>query len=134
MDRRNPFEEFERMVEEMNRGIRAFEGGVGGVPVDVEDRGDAFVVSADLPGYEKSDVDIRLSGDSLTLSASREVETSEADAEFVRRERSSESVSRSVRLPGRVDETATEATYENGVLRVTLPKAEADDGDSIPIE
>jgi HSP20 family protein len=135
MSRRNPFDELERVFEEMNEGLQAFDGGLaGGVPVDVEDRGDGYVVTADLPGYEKEDIDVRLSGNTLTVSASRETESSEEDGEFVRRERSSRSVSRSVRLPERPTDGDTEATYDNGVLTVTLPKAEGAGGDSIPIE
>ena len=134
MPRRNPFEDIERMFEEMNEGFRAFDTKITrGVAVDVVDQGDSYVVTADLPGYEREDIDVRLSGNSLTIGASRETESSEGDGDYVRRERSRESVSRTLRLPERVDEESTDASYNNGVLTITLGKASGDGGESIPI-
>ncbi|MFD1513102.1 Hsp20/alpha crystallin family protein [Halomarina rubra] len=135
MSRRNPFDDINRMFEEMNEGFRAFDTQLTrGVPVDVVDREDAYVVTADLPGYEKEDIDIRLSGATLTISATRESEADEEGENYVRQERATESVSRTLRLPDRLDGGATEASYNNGVLTVTLEKASGDEGDSIPIE
>ena len=133
--RRNPFEELERLFDQMNENLRPFEAGSGGVPVDVVDADGAFVVTADLPGYEKSDIDVRLSGDTLSIAAERETEHGEETAEYVRRERSSQHVSRSVRLPEPVDEESTTAQYDNGVLTVTLEKAApVEGGRSIDVE
>lgn len=134
MPRRNPFEDIERMVEEMNEGFRAFDTKLTrGVAVDVVDQDDSYVVTADLPGYEKEDIDVRLSGNSLTIGASREREATDENESYVRQERSSESVSRTLRLPERIDEESTDASYNNGVLTVTLGKASGGDGESIPI-
>lgn len=134
MPRRNPFEDIERMVEEMNEGFRAFDTKLTrGVAVDVVDQDDSYVVTADLPGYEKEDIDVRLSGNSLTIGASRESEATDENESYVRQERSSESVSRTLRLPERIDEESTDASYNNGVLTVTLGKASGGDGESIPI-
>ncbi|MFC7156114.1 Hsp20/alpha crystallin family protein [Halomarina halobia] len=137
MPRRNPFEEIERMFEEMNEGLRAFDTGLTqGVPIDVVETDDSFVVTADLPGYEKSDIDVRLSGSTLVVSAERSAEEEEEAEEgsYVRRERTRESVTRSVRLSERVDPSSTNASYNNGVLTVTLAKESTDSGESIPIE
>lgn len=106
----------------------------GSVAVDVEDAGDEFVVTADLPGYDREDIDVQLAGERLTLSADRSESTETGDdGRYVRRERRQRSVSRTLRLPEPVDESGTEATYNHGVLTVTLPKAEPDDGHDIPI-
>ncbi|WP_254542887.1 Hsp20/alpha crystallin family protein [Halomarina pelagica] len=136
MPRRNPFEEIERMFEEMNEGLRTFDTGLTqGVPIDVVETDDSFVVTADLPGYEKSDIDVRLSGSTLVVSAERSAEEEEAEeGSYVRRERTRESVTRSVRLSERVDPSSTNASYNNGVLTVTLSKESTDSGESIPIE
>lgn len=135
MSRRNPFDDINRMFEEMNEGFRAFDSQLTrGVPVDIVDREDAYVVTADLPGYEKEDVDIRLSGSTLTIGATRETETADEDESYVRQERATESVSRTIRLPEPLDGGSTEASYNNGVLTVTLGKSSGDEGDSIPIE
>lgn len=131
----NPFEEIEEMLERMGR---EFDGDPLGVarstPVDVADRGDAFVVTADLPGFETEDVEVTLADSTLRIDAERSTSAETEDAEYVRRERRRESVSRSVRLPEAVDEEGVEATYTNGVLTVTLEKQSADGGTQIDIE
>lgn len=136
MPTRNPFEEIERLLKQMDKGFSSFDAPLTkGIPLDLVDEGDSYVITADLPGYQKDDIDVRLSGSSLMIRAERSKETDEDDGDFVRRERSSESVSRSVRLPERVKQDGTDATYKNGVLTVTISKAEsAEDGESIPIE
>lgn len=143
---RNPFDDIERMFDRMSRQFEEFDpgttqpGGVGtsDVDVDLRDDGDAFVLTADLPGFETDDIDVELADDTLRLSATRETaaETRDLDVEsgrYLRRERSRQSVRRSVRLPEPVDESATSAEYRNGVLTVTLPKQEPEEGHDIPI-
>lgn len=136
MTSRNPFEEIERMFEQMDKGLRSFDTSLTqGVPLDLVDEGDSYVVTADLPGYEKDDIEVRLSRSTLKITAERDTETETGEGEYVRRERSRESVSRSVRLPDSVVEGKTEANYKNGVLTITLSKESTlDDGESIPIE
>lgn len=137
---RNPFDEIERMFDRMSSQFDPMEGGAlggslgGSVPVDVEDTGDEYVVTADLPGYDREDVDVQLAGERLTVSADHTESTETGDeGHYVRRERRQRSVSRTVRLPEAVDESGTEARYQNGVLTVTLPKVDAEDGHDIPI-
>jgi HSP20 family protein len=137
----NPFDEIERMFEQMSRQFESFDpmdvgGSLGGIPINVRDEGEQFVVTADLPGYATDDIEVTLP-DTTTLRISAETEsdvTSEEDV-FVRRERRQQSVSRSVSLPDRVAEDETDAGYQHGVLTVTLPKAEPDDdgGRTIPV-
>ncbi|WP_435100836.1 Hsp20/alpha crystallin family protein [Halarchaeum sp. P4] len=121
MSRRDPFAELESMLEQLNEerdgGRRQFQ-----VPVDVEDTGEAYEVHADLPGFEKSDIDVELEGRTLHVRASHETEETVTER-YVQRERHHESLERSVTLPGEVQERGTSAHYENGVLTVHLPKA-----------
>ncbi len=137
MRRSNPFEEIERMFERMSRQFddmgRQWEGGVmqtGGVNVDVADHDDEIVVTADLPGFEKEDIDVSLSERTLTIRADHEMEDESETGEFIRRERRSASASRTIRLPEDVDEDGASATYKNGVLTVALPKLHADEGET----
>jgi HSP20 family protein len=134
---RNPFDDIERMFDRMSNRLEPFDEGAfqGSVAVDIEETDDAYVVTADLPGFDRDDIDVELAGDRLTLSATHTTEGSDEDeGRYLRRERRQQSVSRSVRLPEPVDEDATEAEYNNGVLTVTLPKeAEGDSGHDIPI-
>ena len=143
-DRRNPFEQIERMFDRMGGQFESEFGnlrgmGGSGVAVDLADRGDEFVVTADLPGYEKENIDVQLRGDQLHVAAERETSTEEEgseDGRFIRRERQHKSASRTLTLPEEVREDGVSASYQNGVLTVHLPKATATDsgGHSIDIE
>jgi len=134
--RRNPFDELEEMFERMSRQFENFgqqfeessEGlgidlsGTNGMSLDLADHGDEYVVTADLPGFEKDDIDVRLHDDHLHIDAEGETKTEEGEGEYLRRERTQRSVSRSVALPEPVDEENVAAEYHNGVLTVTMPK------------
>jgi HSP20 family protein len=142
MTRRNPFEEIEEFFDRMSRQFEEGEwapttmGGAHPIAVDLADEDDAFVVTADLPGYEREEISLTLSERTLELAAEQETERVDEgeEVDYIRRERRRRSVSRTVRLPESVDEGATTARYANGVLTVRLPKVEAEDGTSIDIE
>lgn len=89
---------------------------------DVLDRGDKFVLEAELPGFQKEDIDIQIDGGTLTISAQR-TETAEEkkDGQFVRRERRFGSFQRSFDVSN-IDQNNISAAYENGVLSLQLPK------------
>lgn len=132
--RRNPFEELEEMVDRVSR---QFEEGMtsgtgfpvpGSVPVDVADAEEEYVVTADLPGYDIEDIELTLSEGTLHLEADRETEDREETDSYLRRERTRRSVNRRIRLPEPVDEEDVSASYAGGVLTVTLPKVDADEG------
>jgi HSP20 family protein len=127
----DPFEEMERLFDQFTE----FGGAVGDVAVDVVDEGDAFVVVADLPGYGTDDIDVQLQDDRrLDVTATRDTDRAADEDDYVRRERGRQRVDRSVALPEPVDEGATEASHENGVLTVRLGKqAAGDEGTDIPV-
>lgn len=148
---RNPFwnieEQFDRLQRQFEDALEQWnvERGREGAParaqtmgIDLADHGDEFVLTADVPGFEKDDIDLRISGKSLNISARREEATQQGgpDERYIRSERAHRALQRSVRLPGPVDETAVSATHRNGVLTVTLPKEQPTepDGRSIDIE
>jgi len=138
-DRSNPFDDIERMVETMSEQFGGFDPAAltrgAGAPVDVVDTGETFEVTVDLPGFETADIDLRvIEATTLVISADSETETTDEDAIVVRSERTARSVERSITLPAAVEEDAAEATYEHGVLSVSLPKREvSDEGESIPV-
>jgi HSP20 family protein len=93
--------------------------------VDLENRAEELVLTADLPGFSKEDIDVRVTDRTLRLEAEHE-ETSEGDetCEYVRRERRRTSIARSVPLPEAVDVDEISARYTDGVLTVRMPKSE----------
>lgn len=107
-----------------------------GAAVDLRDEPESFVVTVDLPGFERSDIDLSVADRTLTIDATRDVshDADDDDGRFVRRERRSDSIHRSLRLPADVRADDASATYNNGVLSVTLPKLTVDDGDSHRID
>lgn len=107
---------------------------VESVPVDMQDHGDEYEIVADVPGYDTGDIELTFADGTITIDASREEETEEeGDDHYVHRERQT-SVSRSIRLPEAVDEDAISASYTNGTLTVTAPKADVEEGHRIDID
>lgn len=88
-------------------------------PVDVEDRGDEFRVSADLPGLDKQNMDISVRKNRVHITADYR---DDPDGDYHRRERNQGVLSRIVQLPEWVDEKHVIASYDNGVLRIRLRK------------
>jgi HSP20 family protein len=90
---------------------------------DLYESGDHLVAVVELPGMRKEDIDISLNDGTLTISGERKRESINGE-EARRTERYVGTFRRSITLPTRVDAGKVSATYENGILKVTLPKAE----------
>jgi len=93
-------------------------------PVDVLDTNDDVVVKASLPGVKPEDIDISVTGQVLTLRGEAREEQEEKAQNWYRRERRQGTFVRQLQLPTEVDSARAEALFEDGVLRLTLPKAE----------
>ncbi len=103
---------------------RAFDGSaLSAFKTDIRDMGESYLLEADLPGFAKENVHVDVEGDTLTIRAERKLEKEEKDEKrkFVKQERSYGSFSRSFDMTG-IDTEGISAAYENGVLRLTLPK------------
>jgi HSP20 family protein len=85
---------------------------------------DAVVVKAAIPGVDPKDVEINVTGDTLTIRGEIRKEEEVKEENYLRRERYYGSFCRSFLLPTRVVADDAEAVFENGVLTLTLPKAE----------
>jgi HSP20 family protein len=149
---RNPFEEVERLFERLSRQfeeasrdwdaegpLAEWRSGVEAMAVDLVEHDGEFVVTVDLPGFDRDDVDVQVTDHTLTIEAEHEEEATEEGDEreegrYLRHERRRESTRRSIRLPDAVDTGAVTARMNNGVLTVTLPKVDADTGRSIEVE
>ena len=93
---------------------------------DVQDKGDSYLLEAELPGFEREDIGIDLDGTTLVITARHSSESGEKDKDgnYLRRERKFGSFSRSFDVSG-VDTEHISAAYKNGVLELTLPKQAA---------
>lgn len=105
------FGEFERTTAQASGSAVAF-----------EDKGESFVFRADVPGLAEADLQINVSGNTLTLRGERKVDVPEGYSAH-RRERSAYRFDKSYELPARVDSEKATATLKHGVLTLTLPKA-----------
>jgi len=92
--------------------------------VELYEKDDKFVVRAELPGMKKEEFDISVLGNTLTIKGERKAESEVKDEDYYRCELCYGKFSRSVALPAAVEAKKVEANYENGILEVTLPKAE----------
>ena len=92
--------------------------------VDISETEDKLLIKAELPGLEAKDVDVSISGDLLTIKGEKEKEKEEKDEHHYRAERYYGSFQRSFQLSTSVQADKVEATFDKGVLKVTLPKVE----------
>jgi len=124
----NPWNEMERMQRRMLRSLalNRYESEPGFPAVNVYANDQAQIISAELPGLTREDIEISVAGEALTISGSREPEKVEEGAEYHRRERSAGKFTRSFQLLFPVDADKVEASFEDGVLRIRLPRAESD--------
>ena len=95
---------------------------------------DGQLISAEMPGVNPEDIDIDVTGDALSISGERKPDRVVKDAHYHRRERSYGSFSRTIQLPFMVDTSKVEASFKNGVLMISLPRAEADKPKKITIK
>ncbi|MFB6111302.1 MAG: Hsp20/alpha crystallin family protein [Halobacteriaceae archaeon] len=138
MSRRRPLSDIEelldRVTDELDEGLGS-DLGLREVPVDVLDRGDAFLVRVEVPGFTEEDIHVELRDNRLLVEGERATEEAEGDltGRYIRRERRTESVNRTITLPEEVDAEAVSASLREGLLEVTLPKA-ADVGEGHTID
>ena len=98
-------------------------GMMTGFRTDIIDKGDKYVLEAELPGFEKGDIHIDLDGDMLTIRAEHNSEEEKKHHKYVRQGRSYSSYSRSFRISD-VKPDGISAAYKNGVLELVMPKRE----------
>ena len=127
------FDPFNELVDDLFKGFLvrplAYEGRDAVLPrmkVDVAEKNGHYLVSAELPGVRKEDIQVTIDGAEVTLAAEvkREKEVTQ-DERVLHAERAFGKLSRSFSLPQEVDEAKAEAKYRDGVLELTLPKKAA---------
>lgn len=97
---------------------------VSKMKVDILDQEDKYILEAELPGFNKEDINVSLKEDYLTISVSHEDEKESSNGKYLRRERTSSAYNRTFYIED-IDEDNIVASFENGVLNLVLPKQEA---------
>lgn len=135
----DPFEDMARLQREVNRLFETSDRGSGlrhgdaehastriwAPAVDIAEDPEEIVLKAELPGLKQEDIDIELSGDTLTIKGERKFDDTERKDSYIRIERAYGMFQRSFTISVPVQDDAVSASYKDGVLEVHLPKSEA---------
>jgi len=121
----------DRLQREMNRMYDSFypsrlRPAPGYPALNIWTSENGLIVTAEVPGSKPEDIDISVVGETLTLSGERRPDELHEGAQYHRQERGYGKFTRSIQLPFPVDVNHVEAIFNNGVLQVSLPRAEAD--------
>jgi len=133
LTRWDPFREFTTLQERMNRLVRDQYRAEGGSeesltttnfapPVDVYEDEHSITLKIEVPGIDEKDIDVRIENNTLTVHGERKFEKEEKEENFRRVERQYGSFTRQFTLPNTVDPEQVNATYDKGVLKITLAK------------
>ena len=119
----SPWEEFDRAIERFfgEPLIPSVSGGGGAMKVDIKETEKEYVVEAEIPGVKKENIKLELDDDVLTIRVEHKEQIDEEGVNYIRKERKTASVSRSFCV-GNVNPEGVTASYDNGVLKVVLPK------------
>jgi HSP20 family protein len=121
------------------RGLELFAVGRG-FPVDIYETANDYVIEASMPGMKVDEIQVTTVGDTLTIRAKtaheqeQKEEKEKEKGDYVRRERYSGEVTRTIELPSLIDADKVEATYKHGILTLHVPKAEEVKPKAIPVQ
>lgn len=142
MERWDPFRDMLTLREAMDRLFQEsfvrptsamISAARGTIPVDLAESGNNYVIRATMPGIDPDKVRISVHENVLTMRGESKGEEERKEENYIMRERHAASFSRSIALPTAVDAEHAQATYENGVLTLTLPKSPVAQPQQIPI-
>ncbi len=129
-----PIREMESLQQEMNRLFDRLMHPVDGASqmmafrpsMEMEETAEEICLKLEVPGLEAKDIDIQVAEDAVTISGDRQEETKTEEKGMMRSEFRYGRFERVIPLPTRVQNDQAKAEYQNGILRLTLPKAEED--------
>lgn len=121
----HPLRDIQGVRDIMDSFLQGALGSSGSFPVDIAESQTSYTVRASLPGIKPEDIDVRVEGNLLTIHGATKTEQEQQgqDQRWLRREHRAASFHRTMTLPTPINAEQVQATYENGVLQLTLPKA-----------
>ena len=133
------WQEMDQLQREMNRLFDSTSRGqVFSAPsypaINIWTNDEGQLISAEMPGVHPDDISIDVIADALSISGERKPDEVAKDANYHRRERGYGSFSRTIQLPFMVDPNKVEANFKNGVLMISLPRAEVDKPKKITVK
>jgi len=133
----HPYSKFVNTLLEDNRRrlgqVNEFEQKAFGLALDVNENDDAYTVTTNLPGVSLDDISVNIHDNVLTVSAEANATEYDENTRVLVQERRTGKFSRNLRFPMVVDGNAIEASFDNGVLSIVIPKAEEAKPRQIPV-
>jgi len=139
----SPFEEMDRWMDQLSRGLfhpsrwdwpTMPQLRTGMPKVDVVERDNEVLIRAEVPGVKKEDLEVSMTDNTVTIKGHTSHEEKEEKGDYFRHEISKGSFSRTVTLPGDVDNDSAKTSFKDGVLEVTVPKVEKAKRKNIKVE
>lgn len=132
------FDDFFRDFRDLTQGMTAWPSRMlmaGAVPsIDMYEEKDKYVVKADVPGFEKDNIHISITDNTLQLRGEVKQEEEKEERNYYYSERSYEGFSRDIPLPSAVNQDQIKANFKNGILTIEMPKSKEAVGKEIKIE
>ena len=126
------FREIDRINREMDALYGALSGGALPMPsagvfplTNLTEDSENYYLRAELPGIKSDELDIQVTAEGISISGERKIPKEAKNAKYHRREREAGKFSRVINFPGKVDADIVEASMENGVLKIIIPKSKA---------
>jgi HSP20 family protein len=127
--------QFETAADRWGTGLEPWTQGMDQPRVDVAEDDEQYVIVADMPGFGKDDIEVYVTDQTLAIEGEQSSETVAGDADYIQQERSHTSLSRRIALPSDADTEDVSASMEDGVLTITIARAEPlESGHQIDIE
>ncbi|HON37999.1 MAG: Hsp20/alpha crystallin family protein [Desulfomonilia bacterium] len=132
----DPIQEMERLERDWSDFFSGFgrQSAVKYPPVNIFTGEDNVIITSEIPGVDPEDVDLTVTGDVLTLKGTRRRQELGEGQSWHRRERGYGDFYRTIQLPYNVESSKVEASYSKGILKITLPRAEADKARKISVK
>ncbi len=122
----NSYDVFDVMNSFFNNSFLEQASTTAKMRADIKQTDNEYIIEAEMPGFDKSNIKLELKNNYLTISASKEDDNEELEDGYLRRERRTGQVSRSFYVEG-INQTDISAKYDNGILEITLPKKQKEE-------